>query len=561
MYAPINPVTNPTDEERHMILRNNLESVDRPEDFAYILKNLSPPPDITTIIPAGGMRGVKIGIIGGGVAGMSAAFELRKLGADITVLEASDDRIGGRIYTHYFDKQGKLYAEFGAMRIPVSHETTWHYINLFRLQTVSAVSPVRNTFRYVHNTRMRISESVEQYLYPKYELTPQELKTPWNTIMDYAFDDQIRKLPPAIRAEIIQVLPTYSPEYLPFINTSIRQYLENLGLSQGAISLLSGLSPMVGSILEASYDEVLSDDYTLDYQNVYLMAGGFVNLPLAFYDTFHHRYPPQYAGISPSSLGSVTYKQGCCVTGIYQSAYRDKIIVRYSNNKLVKETAEIYDYVICTLPYSALREVEIKPYFSNLKMQAIYEYNYNNALKTAFLCNRRFWERDTEYGNILGGISYTDLPIQSIIYPIVHNHCTDDILYSPEEPGVLLASYNFNRDSTRLGNQDVFRRYQVIRENVEEVHGLPKGFLNTIVEAAKTVEWNREPNFRGGFALALPGQKQLFSYEMQKPEFNKHLFFAGEHISAKHGWVQGALQTGKSAANQLASAYLEKNSE
>lgn len=558
MYEPIHPVTNPTDKERRMILLSTLESVERPEDFEYIIKYLSPPPDITSILAVGGMRGVKIGIIGGGVAGMAAAFELRKLGADITILEASEDRIGGRIYTYYFDKSGKLYAEFGAMRIPVSHETTWHYINLFQLNTISAVPPVRNSFRYVHNTRMRITESVEQYLYPKYNLTQQERETPWNSIMDYAFDYQIRKLPPDIRAEIIQVLPTYSPEYLPFMDLSVRQYLENLGLSQGAISLMSGVSPMIGSILEASYDEIISDDYSLDYRHVYHMEGGSVNLPMAFYRSFHDRHPPQYAGIHPSALGSVSYKIGSCVTGIYQSAYRDKIIVRYANSKLAKETAEIYDYVICTLPYSALREVEIKPYFSNLKMQAIYEYHYNDALKAAFLCNRRFWERDTDYGNILGGISYTDLPIQSILYPIDHNHCTEDRICSSEEPGVLMASYNFNRDSVRLGNQEAYRRYQVIRENVEEVHGLPKGFLNTIVEATKTVEWNHEPNFRGGFALALPGQKRLFSYEMQKPEFNNCLFFAGEHLSAKHGWLQGALQTGMSAANQLASAYLEK---
>ena len=505
------------------------------------------------------MRGVKIGILGGGVAGMAAAFELRKLGADITILEASEDRIGGRIYTYYFDKSGKLYAEFGAMRIPVSHETTWHYINLFQLNTISATSPVHNNFRYVHNTRMRITESVEQYLYPKYELTPQERETPWNIIMDYAFEYQIRKLPPHIRAEILQILPSYSPEYLPLINLSVRQYLEDLGLSQGVISLMSGLSPMVGSILEVSYNEILSDDYSLDYRNVYHIEGGAVNLPLAFYESFHDRYPLQYYGLSPSSLGNVSYKLGSYVTGIYQSDYRNKIIVHYCNSKLAKDTAEIFDYVICTLPYSTLREVEVKPYFSNLKMQAIYEYHYNNALKAAFLCNRRFWERDTDYGKILGGISFTDLPIQSIIYPIDHNHCSKNMFYSSEEPGILMASYNFNRDSIRLGNQEAFRRYQVMRENVEEVHGLPKGFLNSIVEAAKTVEWFQEPNFRGGFALALPGQKQLFAYEMQKPEFNNHIFFAGEHLSAKHGWLQGALQTGMIAANQLASAYIEKN--
>ncbi|HCM12693.1 MAG TPA: amine oxidase, partial [Lachnospiraceae bacterium] len=91
MYAPINPITNPTDEERHSILRRALENAGRPEDYEYILKYLSPPPEITGIASTGEMRGVKIGVLGGGVAGMSAAFELRKLGADITILEASKD--------------------------------------------------------------------------------------------------------------------------------------------------------------------------------------------------------------------------------------------------------------------------------------------------------------------------------------------------------------------------------------------------------------------------------------------------------------------------------------
>ncbi|HCM12695.1 MAG TPA: amine oxidase, partial [Lachnospiraceae bacterium] len=81
------------------------------------------------------------------------------------------------------------------------------------------------------------------------------------------------------------------------------------------------------------------------------------------------------------------------------------------------------------------REVEIKPFFRNQKMQAIYEFNYVDAQKTAFLCNRRFWERDAPYGNILGGISFTDLPIQSIIYPNDHNYCPEDTC-SSEEPGV-----------------------------------------------------------------------------------------------------------------------------
>ena len=554
MYAPINPITNPTDEERHSILRRALENAGRPEDYEYILKYLSPPPEITGIASTGEMRGVKIGVLGGGVAGMSAAFELRKLGADITILEASMDRIGGRIYTYYFDEDGKLYVEFGAMRIPVSHETSWHYINLFHLDTETKTTPYRNNFLYAHNTRLRTTDSVEQYLYPKYELTPQEKATPWNEIMDFAFGYQIRKLPPEVRAEMLQILPEYSPEYQPLLNLSIRQYLESIGLSQGAISLITATTPMTGAILDISYSEALGEDYTIDFINTYGIQGGFVKLPLAFYQSFQNAYPAQYSAIPPSLIGTVAYRPGSYVTGIYQSAYRDKVVIRYRYQGEPKDSAEVFDYVVCTLPFSALREVEIKPFFRNQKMQAIYEFNYVDAQKTAFLCNRRFWERDAPYGNILGGISFTDLPIQSIIYPNDHNYCPEDTC-SSEEPGVLISSYNINQQAVRLGNQEEQRRYQVIRENVEEVHGLPRGFLNSIVDSSKTVDWYHEPNFRGGLASALPGQKNSLSYDMIQPEYNNRVFFAGEHISAKHAWIQGSLSTGKAAANHIASSY------
>ncbi|MBS5959211.1 MAG: FAD-dependent oxidoreductase, partial [Clostridiales bacterium] len=98
-------------------------------------------------------------------------------------------------------------------------------------------------------------------------------------------------------------------------------------------------------------------------------------------------------------------------------------------------------------------------------------------------------------------------------------------------------------------------RYELIKENVEEVHGLPVGFLDSIVKDHKTVVWDNEPFIRGAFAQALPGQKELFSYEMLKPEFNQRIFFAGEHLSTKHGWMQGALYTGMEAGNQLAKAF------
>ncbi len=182
-----------------------------------------------------------------------------------------------------------------------------------------------------------------------------------------------------------------------------------------------------------------------------------------------------------------------------------------------------------------------------MKMQAIQELNYIDAQKTLFLCSHRFWERDTDYGNMRGGISFTDLPIQSIIYPSDHDFSTAKGYSSPEEPGVLTASYNLAQNAVRLGGMDPEKRFELICRNVEEVHGLPRGFLNSLVEKHKTVHWNNEPNFRGGFALAYPGQKPLFSYEMLQPEYNGRAFF--------DGWMQGALYSGKAAANSLAENF------
>ncbi|MDR1550414.1 MAG: FAD-dependent oxidoreductase [Hungatella sp.] len=555
MAVPLNQVVNPTNEQRHEMIRNSLESAGRPEDYEYIVNLLSPPPDITSYASPGELKGVRIGVIGGGLAGLSAAFELRKLGADITILEANDNRIGGRVYTYYFDPEGKYYNEFGAHRIPATHETTWHYMNLFGLNTLPLSVRQRNNFLYVHNTRLRTSDSIQQMLYPLYDLTPQERSTPWAELDDYAFLYLMMQLPPDIRSELIQILPEYSPEYLTLTNYTVRQTLENLGLSQGAISLISGVSPGTGALLNISYDEITQEEYTLDYRNTYTIEGGIVNLPYAFLQSFLSDNPPQYQDIPASQLGTVTYRPGQTVTGIYQPQNSSQILLVQRNVKSLKRTADAFDYVVCTIPYSTLREVEIKPFFSNPKMQAILELNYINSQKTLFMCNKRFWEQDTDYGRMVGGFSQTDLPIQYIFYPGDHILCPDASSCSPYEPGVLVASYNYHLNATRVGNMEELLRYELIKENVEEVHGLPRGFLDSIVEDHKTVVWDNQPYNRGGFAATLPGQKKLFAYEMLKPEFNQRIYFAGEHLSTKHGWMQGALYTGKEAANQLANWF------
>ena len=68
------------------------------------------------------------------------------------------------------------------------------------------------------------------------------------------------------------------------------------------------------------------------------------------------------------------------------------------------------DIAIVTIPFSALRFVEVQPYhlFSYFKRRAIRELNYIAATKIAIEFKSRFWEKAGQ----CGGKSITDLPIR-----------------------------------------------------------------------------------------------------------------------------------------------------
>jgi monoamine oxidase len=74
----------------------------------------------------------KVLILGAGMAGLVAAYELSKAGHDVTVLEART-RPGGRVHTLRQPFSDGLFAEEGAARIPENHDLTLKYVKEFAL--------------------------------------------------------------------------------------------------------------------------------------------------------------------------------------------------------------------------------------------------------------------------------------------------------------------------------------------------------------------------------------------------------------------------------------------
>jgi len=556
-FYPVQP-DNPSDSERYFLTYHALKEKGRPEDLNYIMKLMQPPPDITNYAKPGQFKGIKVGIIGGGLAGLSSAFELLKLGFDITLYEALDDRIGGRVYTIYFDKSNNLYGEFGPMRIPVSHETVWHYINLFGLPTRTFLQVDNNAFIYMRNCRVRNDPGgvgVMKYIYPKYELYPWERTTSWQRLYYTGTESPLFMAPPEVRAEILQVKASYNEKTLLFSNVDNLKMMTSMGLSQGAVSILSNLSTLLSGNLYNSYIDFIQEGYPADLSYLYEIPGGMARLVDAFWRSLTNvDILSRYSKVNANCLGNFTFKQGCWVDGINFDRSSNKIRLSYEITKTGVRVNEAFDYIVCAIPFSSLRNVHIDPLFSGIKMRAIKEVNYITAQKTVLLCKERFWER----AGIVGGGSYTDLPTTSIWYPSDHlkyigtSCCAGKLPYN--QPGVITGSYSIGMDATRFANLPQEMLEEQIKRQLEIVHGLPNGYLNSIVQECKTVNWDRQPTFRGSLCFFALGQKELFSYGMAMPEYNERVFFAGEHISAVHRWMQGALHSGMVAANCLADA-------
>jgi monoamine oxidase len=109
----------------------------------------------------------KVLVLGAGLAGLSAGYELTRAGHDVKVLEAQE-RPGGRVLTLRAFDEG-LYGDAGAARIPDNHEWTLRYVREFKLRLLPFY-PDAGVFAKVRRGRRAeadwdgFAEAVEDYI-------------------------------------------------------------------------------------------------------------------------------------------------------------------------------------------------------------------------------------------------------------------------------------------------------------------------------------------------------------------------------------------------------------
>ncbi|KAJ8604425.1 hypothetical protein MRB53_041814 [Persea americana] len=85
-------------------------------------------------------HGEEVAVIGAGISGLVAAYELMKLGLKPVVYEAS--KLGGRLRSQAFNGTDGIVAELGGMRFPASSTAFYHYVDKLGLETQPFPNPL-----------------------------------------------------------------------------------------------------------------------------------------------------------------------------------------------------------------------------------------------------------------------------------------------------------------------------------------------------------------------------------------------------------------------------------
>ena len=292
---------------------------------------------------------------------------------------------------------------------------------------------------------------------------------------------------------------------------SLYEFLRMKGFSDGAIEYYAVMN-FVEADMHNAVVEILREDLGKAYVDMQEIAGGMDQLPNAFYRELEHEV----------RLGAEAF-------AIDQDT--DGVTIHYKTEAgRFRETA---DFAVITVPFSVLRSIETLTPFSREKQRAIRQLNYHASTKVLFQVRERVWETDD---GIFGGATVTDLPIRRMNYP------TPD---PSTERGMLLASYTWGQDALQWGAMDEETRLEEALDDVSRIH--PR--IREVYEVGASHAWYGDKWARGAFAMFAPEQQTELQGAIVAPE--GRIYFAGEHCSLYHAWIQGALESGIRAARQI----------
>jgi monoamine oxidase len=447
-------------------------------------------------------------VVGAGMAGLVAAYELEQKGHTVTLLEAESKHLGGRIRTHHF--ASGTTGELGAMRIPKQHELTRRYVRMFKLELRPFIQTNPEACLFVRGQLLRQRDGAK--LATAFKLRPNEIGKSSDDLWAHAVTKRWKALSAEERNDLFAITPR-TEAVRTLDKLSVAAILNAAGLSDEAQEFIAVTqaqeSLLPTAITEAMRDEVL-DVYGEGMDEI---VGGMEQLPLALVK--HLKVPPRV---------------GCEVTALHQDNKGVTAVYRERG----QEQRVTGDHLICTLPFPVLQRLTITPALTTPKQRAIRTLHYESASKVLFDCTERFWELQA---GIYGGGTLTDRPTDMTYYPSDNVAKDRDV---SRKGGCLLASYSWGMKARRWA---ALPKSEVVAQTIKELHAIhPEVAAKGMVRDSAFWNWDTHRWSGGAFSWFMPEQHTQLHQHLLEPE--GRIYLAGEHVSLAHSWIQGAIESG-----------------
>ena len=458
-------------------------------------------PSQTSVNLVGRVSGVRVVILGAGLSGMAAAYELGKAGFDCRLLEARA-RPGGRVFTvrrgTASEETGSaqtatfddgLYFNAGPMRISHHHHMTLAYCRELQVATEVFVPDCESAFLAqtrgpLAGRRIRLREARADFDGYIAELLSKSLS----------------------QAQLDQPLTAEDRErvlaYLRGLG-ALNESAQYRGSSRRGADAPVALRDLFGGIPGFYVQTDWSSQPTMMQ-----VAGGMDRLPAALAARLGNR---------------ITYR--AAVREIRQS--ERGVWVIYADRQGQPRRMEA-DYCISTIPLPVLADIQKD--VSQPVQSAIAAARYDGAGKIGLQFKRRFWEQDDE---IYGGRSWTDQEVGQIVYPS-HGFATGK--------GVLVGYYLDFRGTMRERPHSEIQRLAL--EHGARVH--PQ--YATEFENAFSVTWARVPWSRGSWRSESSAAHEALVL-LREPD--GRIYFAGDYMTDMSSWMQGAFESAGEVATAL----------
>lgn len=463
-------------------------------------------PDIAPLPPG---KRKSVVILGAGIAGLTAAYELNRKGYDVQVLEASH-RVGGRNLTLrggdlidevgrsqvcQFDPEPHMYFNAGPARIPGHHEALLNYCRELGVELAPFINENRNAWvqdpailngqrirnrEYIADTRGFIAELMVKCL------TPAQLEAPF-TREDYS---------------------------------RLLEYVRQLGDLDASFkyrgSVRAGL---------VAHDYTAADQRKTPLSFQQLLQSNFMNvMSLAETDLQSAMVMVTVGGMDRIVSAFMAHIGGLVRTRAVVESVReiDKgVAVVYRREGEQRHVRA--DFCLNSIPLHLLARLDHN--FPAEYADGFAAIPLGKLFKIGLQMRERFWERE----GIYGGISWTMQDIAQVWYPEHAIH---------RRKGVILGAFTLdNASGEKFAAMSHAQRLELAMHQGEKLHPGYRGY----VENGVSVSWHGMNHIRGCSARWTEELRRQWFERLQRP--HGHHYVVGDQISYHPGWQEGAIHS------------------